>query len=98
MCKETVQDRRGIRRNSLHLAGKPYKLYLCSALGKLGRSKGCRNWIRASFPMTPFLLISWLLTELDKPLCTHRSVFFIEFEFLQMPQIQLWISKHLKAS
>lgn len=60
MCKETVQDRRGIQRNSLHLAGKPYKLYLRSALGKLGRSKGCRNWIGALFPMTPFLLISWL--------------------------------------
>lgn len=60
MCKQTVQDRRDIRRKSLHLASKPYKLYLCSALGKLGRSKGYRNWIRALFPMTPFLLISWL--------------------------------------
>ena len=57
---DSAGQERHLEENSLRLAGKPYKPYLCSALGKLCSRKDWRIWIRASFPVTRFLLISWL--------------------------------------
>jgi len=60
MHKEMVQNRRRLEGSSLCSAGKLYKPYLRSALGRPSTSKDCRIWIRALFPVTQFLLISWL--------------------------------------
>lgn len=53
--KEMVQNRRHLERSSLCLAGKLYKLYLRSTLGKLSRSKDCRIWIQSFVPCDSIL-------------------------------------------